>query len=348
MGKKWKVAVIGAGAMGKMHVKGWQMAGHEVVSVTDIVPEVAKELADSCGVARIHTDFKDAIAQPDIEIVSSCLPLALHAPVTIYAAEHGKHVFSEKPLAATFEQADAMEAATTKAGVQFGLGFQRNFSRAIWKAKEYIEAGTIGRPVFCYNDSIAEIRPKRVMHDDNGNRGPIMDLGCHYFIMWLTLFGSLPKSVYAQGRVLATDREELAHIKKLAIDTANITVEFESGDVGVFSVSWGMPPKFKMKAYTDRIYGPKGGIEGGLNNNAKKFNLYIEDQAAEEVNLEGYPSLHAKEFEEFVAALDAGKPAPVSYAQGRDVLALTLAIFESIDTGKVVDFKSFYQKLSGK
>jgi predicted dehydrogenase len=74
--------------------------------------------------------------------------------------------------------------------------------------------------------------------------------------------------------------------------------------------------------------------------------LYIEDQPAEEVNVEGYQSLHAKEFEEFTAALDAGKPAPVSYAQGRDVLALTLAIFESIDTGKVVDFKSFYAKFN--
>jgi myo-inositol 2-dehydrogenase/D-chiro-inositol 1-dehydrogenase len=347
MGKTWNVAVIGAGDMGAQHVKGWKLAGHNVLSITDLDTPRAEELAQKNDVKHVFKDYKEAITQPGVEIISICLPLALHAPITIFAAEHGKHVFSEKPLARNFQEVAAMEEAVRKAGVQFGLGFQRNYSNAIWEAKKYLENGTLGRPVVAHSDSIAMIRPKRVMHDANGNMGPIMDLGCHYFIMWQTLFGSLPKTVYASGHVLAKDREELAHIQKLAVDTGVITINYESGDTAVFTVTWGMPPQFKLKANTDRIYGPKGGIQGGLNNNGKKFSLFVEDQVSE-VEVEGFPSLHAREFEVFVEALEAGKPAPVSFQQGREVLALTLAIFKSIETGQVIDFKSFYDQLAAQ
>lgn len=238
-----------------------------------------------------------------------------------------------------------MEAAVKQAGVQFGLGFQRNFSNAIWKAKEYIEEGRLGRPIVAHSDSVAQIRPKRVMHDANGNMGPVMDLGCHFFIMWQTIFQSLPKTVYARGQVLAKDREELSGIERLAIDTAEIIIEYESGDVGVFTVTWGLPPQCKLKAQVDRMYGPKGAIEGGLSMNNRKIKLY-EGAEMVEVDIEAFPSLHAKQFEVFVDALDAGLPAPVSFQQGRDVLALTLAIFRSIETQAVVDYRSFYEEMA--
>ncbi|CAG7616045.1 Gfo/Idh/MocA family protein [Paenibacillus allorhizosphaerae] len=344
MSKMWKVAVIGAGDMGRQHVRGWTLAGHEVVSVTDIDAERVKPLAAEFGIERTYADYKEAVAQPEVEIVSICLPLSLHAPVTIYAAEQGKHVFCEKPLARNFREAAAMEEAVNKASVQFGLGFQRNLSRSIGVVKDWIEEGKLGRPVVCQCDSVAQIRPKRIMHDANGNAGPLMDLGCHYYVMWQTIFQSLPKTVYAHGNVMAKDRKELSHIEKLAIDTAAVTIEYESGDTGIFTVTWGMAPNFKMKSYQDRIYGPNGGIEGGLNNNPKKIMLYEEDQVTE-VPLESYASLHKAQFDLFVDALNNGKPAPVSFQAGREVLATTLAIFKSIETGEVIDFASFYKQL---
>lgn len=345
MSKSWKVAVIGSGDMGKQHVKGWQAAGHEVVSITDIDASRASALAQECGVPTVYQDYKEAIAEPNVEIVSICLPLAFHAPVTIFAAEAGKHIFSEKPLARNPEESAAMEAAVRKAGVRFGLGFQRNLSQGVHKAKELVQAGTLGRPVFFECDSVAEIRPKRIMHDANGNMGPLMDLGCHYFIMWQTVFQSTPKSVYARGKVLAKERPELAHIQELAIDSAVVTVEYESGDVGVFTVTWGMPPKFKMKAREDRLFGPKGGISGGFNSNPSKLNLYIED-GVEELPLVTYKSLHKEQFDRFVQALEGqGEPA-AAFREGNDILLLTLAIFKSIETGEVIDFKAFCKETS--
>ncbi|MDF2723601.1 MAG: hypothetical protein K0Q59_3276, partial [Paenibacillus sp.] len=147
MGKAWKVAVIGAGDMGSTHVQAWQQAGHEVISVTDVDEERVKQLRDKYGIAKTFADYKDAAADPDAEIVSICLPLALHAPVTIYAAQQGKHIFCEKPLARSFEEVKAMEEAVAKAGVQFGIGFQRSFANSLQVVKQLAADDVFGHPL---------------------------------------------------------------------------------------------------------------------------------------------------------------------------------------------------------
>jgi predicted dehydrogenase len=110
MEKSMKIAVIGAGAMGRQHVKAWKLAGHEVVSIADLDMKLSKKLAEEFGVEKIYGDYRKAVEDPSIDIVSICLPLAMHAPVTVYAAENGKHIFCEKPLARSFEEVAQMEA----------------------------------------------------------------------------------------------------------------------------------------------------------------------------------------------------------------------------------------------
>src|SRR5690606_39594200 len=83
------------------------------------------------------------------------------------------------------------------------------------------------RPLVFSSDLMQEVRPKIAMHDNNGNKGPIMDACCHYFFMWQTVFQSKPKRVYARGGIIAKDRPEIAHFQELAIDTGLITVRSE-------------------------------------------------------------------------------------------------------------------------
>ena len=73
--------------------------------------------------------------------MSICTPLAWHAPVTIAAAAQGKHVFCEKPLARSLAEATAMEESLTQAGVQFGLGFQRNLAAGVALLRQLREKG---------------------------------------------------------------------------------------------------------------------------------------------------------------------------------------------------------------
>jgi predicted dehydrogenase len=123
--------VLGAGDMGRRHVRAWSALGHQVCSVTDVDQRRAHELAQEHGVARVHADYREAVADPEPEIVSISLPLALHAPATVAAARHGKHVVCEKPLCRTPAEADQMEAAVRDAGVHFGLGLQRNLAEGV-------------------------------------------------------------------------------------------------------------------------------------------------------------------------------------------------------------------------
>jgi predicted dehydrogenase len=316
--------------MGKQHVEGWQQAGHEVVSVVDINLEAAKEVADKYGVHTVMADYKEAIANPEIDIVSICLPLKFHAPVTIYAAEHGKHVFCEKPLTSSMEHARAMEAAIRNAGVQFGIGFQRSYAQDTALFTRLVNENALGRPLHFNSETLAEVRPKIAMHDAYGNMGPIMDVCCHSFFMWRTVFGSRPKKAYAIGRIFAKDRPELDSLQQRAIDTASIIVEYESGDVGAMTVSWGLPKKTKIRTRcNDRILGPLGAVEslgGG------KWNIYIGDQT-ETVEL-SHGHLHEHQFRAFAKALQEGNPFAVGLEEGKEVLALTEAVFRSIESGR--------------
>lgn len=316
--------------MGAQHVNGWQLAGHEVVSVTDIDDTRAGALAERYGVRKTFTDYREAAADPDIDIVSICLPLKFHAPVTVFAAGQGKQVFCEKPLARSFAEVREMEAAVRSAGVQFGIGFQRNLDGDVGLLADCIRQGAFGRPLLFTGELVAEVRPKIEMHDRLGNNGPIMDACCHHFLLMQTLFGSKAKTVYAQGRILAQGRPELARIQQLAIDTAVVTIEFESGDIGTMNISWGLARKTKLRKRPDRLYGPLGGAE--LTGRGR-VQLFLGDQ--EETVSYPEANLHQKQFALFADALSAGREAPVGFRQGKEMLALTLAAFRSIESGAV-------------
>lgn len=324
-----RVAVIGAGDMGASHVVGWQLAGHDVVSVTDVDEERARQLGERFGVERVCSDYRAALADPEVEIVCVCLPLALHAQVTVAAAEAGKHILCEKPLAPGPLEARAMEKAVARAGVKFGIGFQRNMAEGVEKLRDWAQEGVFGRPMIFNSDLLQELRPKHAMHDRNGNQGPFTDAGCHYYLLWQTVFRSKPKTVYAQGRIMGSERAEKFHIDMLAIDSGVVTVEYASGDVGTFTASWGLAGGTQLKGRKDRVLGPRGGAEGEVNTELK---LYRGD-AEETVEINGR-NLHQVQAERFAEAVRGGRPFPYGMREAKQIMAVTLAIHRSIDSGR--------------
>jgi myo-inositol 2-dehydrogenase/D-chiro-inositol 1-dehydrogenase len=334
--KRYNVAVIGAGDMAGNHVRGWIGAGHHVVSVTDIDEDRAFKLSRKHNVPAVYSDYKEAIKNSNVDIVSVCVPLVLHAPVTIYAAEQGKHVFCEKPLASSVEDAEKMEKAVTNAGVKFGIGFQRNLAKGVAAARDWVAEGKFGRPLVFSSDLLQEVRPKLVMHDKNGNQGPIMDACCHYFLMWQTVFQSKPKKVYARGGILAKDRPEIAQFDELAIDTGAIIVEYESGDIGAMTVSWGLAKKFQLKGRPDRIIGPEGGAEGSFNSFGADVHVDLCIGDGKESIVFEKEDLFEAELRLFAKEIDTGEPAPSGFERGKEMQKLSFAVLESIETGKEI------------
>lgn len=231
-----------------------------------------------------------------------------------------------------------MEQAVRDAGVQFGIGFQRNLATGVSKVKDWVAEGKFGRPLVFSSDLLQEVRPKVAMHDKYGNKGPFVDACCHYFYMWNTVFQSKPKSLYARGGILAKDRAEVSHFKELAIDTGVVVVEYESGDIATMTVSWGLAKATKLRGRPDRVIGPCGGAEGPFNSFGSEIHIeLLVGNNKETVTIEK-EDLFQTEFELFANALAARNPAPVGFEQGANILKMSLAVLESIETGEIINF----------
>lgn len=343
MKKKFNVVVVGAGGTGNTHTNAWVEHGQNVVAVVDVNEESAKKTCEKFNIPKYYTDYKEALKNPEVDVVSVCTPLKYHAPVTIFAAEQGKHVFCEKPMCRSREEAEAMEKAIKDAGVSFGIGFQRSRSDDVYIMRDLFKQEKFGSP--CVIDVTYRTKyrkrkdgtVKSFMHDAEGNMGVAMDRACHDYIMWENILESRVKKVFAKGRILQKNNPELASIKKLAWDTIFAVMEYENGMLMNFSMSWGMEQNTTMKGEWQHIIGPKGGAQLF----PRKKIILEQDGSKETINIEEPMELHMYQFIPFIESLKKGEPAPVGLKDGKDPLAVSLAIFKSLETGKEVEVEYF-------
>ncbi len=344
MTEKLRVLLVGAGDMGHHHAPAWENLGHQLHTIVDINRDRADEVAQKYNAMRTFYGERDYLTALDdeIDVVDICVPLELHAPITIAAAERGKHIFCEKPIARNFHEVELMENAVQSAGVKFGLGFQRNLASGVDKLKEWADADVFGRPRIFSCDLLQEVRPKRFMHNRYSNNGPIVDACCHDFLLWKSVFRSKPKSVFARGGILGQGRQEISHIATLAMDSAVITVEFESGDIGTMTVSWGLEENTPLSGRPERIIGPKGGAEM---EKMKEFGwpgVYLYHEGEKSYHDLPQKDVFVEEISGFVDSIRGMREAPIyGFLEGKEMLAVSLAALDSIDTGKVVPVATY-------
>jgi len=141
-----RVAIIGCGLIGQKRARN--MAGGQVVLCCDRIPERAKALAAQCGDPATVTEWKDAVRRSDVDAVIVATSHDMLAPVAELAASAGKHVFVEKPGARRAGELDAVAAAAKRTGVAVRIGFNHRYHRAVRKAREIFDLGTIGLPMY--------------------------------------------------------------------------------------------------------------------------------------------------------------------------------------------------------
>ena len=325
------IAVIAAGARGQAHAKAWSsLPDAQVRAVADVDEARAREFAEAHG-AEVVADAQDAIARDDVHIVSVCTPAAFHAEYVVAAAERGKHVLCEKPIALTLDDADRMIAAARDNGIVLSYSFQGQFREATHRVRELIASDEIGRPIMARSVSGAEIRPKIAMHDRRlGNGGPLVDSFCHTITAWRCWFQSEPVRVRASGMTFAKGAEELASIEALAIDTATVIVDFASDDVGTHTTSWGLPKGARTGGVNDLI-GPRGVMTPG------RDSVKIVKQGGEETVIDGLArDEDLNQVRHFVACV-RGEAEPINTGEdARVALSVSLAALESIESGEAV------------
>lgn len=147
------VGVIGAGWLGDVHARAWSRLRHHYpelavrprhVAVADSVSTARSTAQRKHDFASVYTDWRDLVADPAVDVVSVTAPNALHRDIGVAVAEAGKHLWIEKPVGLSPEDARAVAAAVSAAGVQGTVGFNYRAVPAVAKLREMVQEGVIG------------------------------------------------------------------------------------------------------------------------------------------------------------------------------------------------------------
>ncbi|MCL4297519.1 MAG: inositol 2-dehydrogenase [Anaerolineae bacterium] len=235
MKAKLPVGVIGLGRMGQVYARhlATRVTQARIIAVADAMQERVQAFADEFGIAAWSTDYRDVLADQEIKAVFVISPTSTHREVVIAAAEAGKAIFCEKPVALTLADTDAMLAAIEKKGVMFQAGFMRRFDAGYVAAKKQIEAGAVGQPTTFKSIGRDPFCPDVAYADPHVSGGLILDMAIHDFDLGRWLMGAEVKRVYTEGGLLACPQ-----LKAVGdIDNAVVNMLFQGGALGNVEVS---------------------------------------------------------------------------------------------------------------
>ena len=263
-GSKLGFGIIGCGVIADFHANALfeLSADAEIIGVADVNYDAAEKFANRHRI-RAYPDVAALLADKAVDVVCICTPSGYHADVVKQAAEAGKHIVVEKPMAITTEQLDAIVRCCEANGVMLTSIAQSRFSRSVIRTKNAVEEGLLGRIVTAdiymkyfrsqeYYDSGSWRGTKRL---DGG--GALMNQGIHGVDLLLYLAGPV-KRVYARAKTLA---------RKIEVeDTLSAVVDFASGAIGVIQATTSVYPGYPRRL---EINGERGSIALEENSIAK-------------------------------------------------------------------------------
>lgn len=267
-------AIIGLGWWGQTLVESVSGVSEDikfVAGTTRSLSDESKAFASEHDM-ELRASFEDIIADPNIDAVVLVTPNSMHSTQTIAAAEHGKHVFCEKPFSLTEADAIAAVAATEKAGVTLGIGYNRRFHPEIGKLRDMIKAGELGTILHCEatmtfpNGLFLKPDAWRASKDETPCGG-LTPLGVHAIDGFIDLCGEIDQ-VYAQSfrRVVEVDAD----------DTTSILFRMKEGMSGYLATMTATGGGFNFQ-----VYGSKGFVKlegmthiAGAPSDERRFKLF--------------------------------------------------------------------------
>jgi predicted dehydrogenase len=282
----------------------------ELIAVSRARVDLAESFAREFGAKRWYGDWHDLVADGEIDAVYIATPVYLHAEQTVAAAEAGKHVLCEKPMAMTPGECDRMIAACDLKDVALGVAYYRRFYPAICRVKEIIASGEIGKPIIAQINAFERFNPSPgedrywLLEKSKSGGGPMMDFGCHRLEILLNLFGPIERTAAVMSRALF-DRE--------VEDTCIAGFEFENGTQASLAVTHAA---FESRDTLD-IYCSDGSIHTPSLNRGE-----IRIVTAGGERIESHPphrNLHQPLIEDFTRAAMDGREPEVGGDVGRAV-----------------------------
>ena len=290
----------------------------DIVAVSRGRPELAAAFAADVGARRWYPRWEELVVDPDVECVYIATPVSLHAAQTIAAAEAGKHILCEKPMAMTAGECDRMIAACRAHGVRLGIAYYRHFYPALVRVKEILASGEVGQPVFAQMNAFERFDPAPdyprgwLLDPVMAGGGPMMDFGCHRIEVLLNLFGTVRRTAAVVANVAFARAVE---------DTAAVLLQFDRGPCAAVAVTHAAHDRLD----TLEVFGTNGSIHID-ELNAGSLRIRTGDRS----RVESHPpaaNIHRPLVDDFVEALRTDREPAVTGEIGRTVAAIEDEIY---------------------
>ncbi len=227
----------------------------KLVAVADAVAERASGCAQTFGLTKCYASHLDLIADREIDALVVVTTTTTHREIILDAAQSGRPIFCEKPLALSLAEAREIKDAVLKANCLFQMGFMRRFDKGYRAGKAKIQSGAIGTPVVFRGSSRDPYRPSLEFLAPEKSGGLILDMAVHDIDIARWYMGEIA-TVYAVGGVLAYPE------MKSTGDADNVIMvfTFESGCLGEIDVSRNGVYGYDIRA---EVLGTSGTIKVG-------------------------------------------------------------------------------------
>lgn len=338
---KVRVALIGGGFVSDIHAEAFQESPEaQVVAVCNVNKDALEPFARKWKIPNTFSDYRKVLDRKDVDMVVLGIPNDLHQEVAVAAAEAGKHIVVEKPLAHTLEAGQAMVKAAKKHKVKLMYAETLCFSPKYARARKLVQEGAVGK-LYMVKQGEKHSGPHSDWFYDikRSGGGAIMDMGCHG-IEWARWMYDKPnvKSVVAHC-------QRVYHERCKGEDNSVIIVEFEGGGIAVIEDSW-----VKHGGMDDRveIFGTKGAIYCDLlhGSSMETYSLdgygYAMEKAGEtkgwtftvfeESHIYGFPH----EMRHFTQCVLNDETPRETGEDGVAVLEIIYAAYESAGTGRKI------------
>ncbi len=326
-------AIVGCGHIAKKHVEAIQKApGAELVAVCDTNPQRLQEYVTEYGI-KGYTDLAEMLQDDSIDVVNICTPSGYHAPLAVQAADAGKHIIVEKPIALTLEDADAIIEACQRNGVKLSVVHPNRFRPAIQVLKGAMEEGSFGKLSHA-NATVRWNRNQEYFDKDPWRGTKALDGG----VLMNQAIHNLDLMIWMMGEPEEVSSFSATRLRNIEAEDVSVgVVRFKNGALGVVEAAVTIYPRNLEETLS--IFGESGTVKiGGPTANrieTWKMESYSDDKIADLIatidqDPMGKPG-HQCIVEDMVVSIKENREPVVTGEDGKKALRLILALYQSAE-----------------
>ena len=352
-----KIGMVGVGNISGIYLKNFKetFKNIELVAVCDLIRERAEKAQEEYGIPKIYDTMYELFADPEIDIVLNLTRPYQHYEVSRAALLAGKHVYSEKPLGADFEEGTALVKLAEEKGLWLGGAPDTFLGAGLQTCRKHIDAGLIGNVIggrcVMASHGMESWHPDPDFFFQRGG-GPLLDMGPYYITALLNLIGAV-KTVYAVSRITFPERKITSEphngeIIKVTVPTHyECILTFESGAVVSLLTSFDL---YNTNQKNIQIYGTKGNLIAPDPNqfDGSRGMIFLDGASGEERELplefDYSENSRCLGLADLAAAIEQGRPPRASYKQTYHALEVMMGAMKSAESGEVYHMTTTFKR----